>query len=597
MQTLQPKTLLQGGRYKIIKTLGQGSFGITYLAVHTGLNRKVAIKEFFMRELNSRSEDGSITGMSDGSLSQNYCQKFQKEAINLCHLDHPNIVRVTDSFSENGTYYYVMDYIDGQNLDDYIKQHHVSESEAVEIIKSVADALIYIHENHHMLHLDLKPGNVMRRESDGRIFLIDFGLSKHYSNDGQPETSTTIGLGSAGYAPVEQGNKTKDGEFRPTIDVYALAATFYKLLTCETPPPASDLVSDDELIENNLRVKGVSDNLIKIVVEAMCPNVRKRTQTIRDFKIDLEGIKVEANPTSNVISNEIIGSDKDETIVTSANNSNNSSEAVEGKTLVGPKTASGMSDFTEQPQLEEPVVTETMEVESRKTDYAVEKDIVFGLAAIFFILAVIGELVSCAHEEGNLGILGKLPPWVDCATSVLGECGLFILLYAMLKPASINCGPSVSGIALGCAFLNVFSLVVTDESDVMIGCFSLPVAVVWMVCLTVFGIKAIKNKEICDFKNEETNYLKYTGILCLVVVAFFIISSFIEGTKAFIEGYREAETGMDKTNLKDPIMFSTICYAVDIISYFVDIVQAYVMTKCTIQLSNHRYEITHNKTR
>lgn len=293
MQQLTQGTLLHGGTYKIEKILGQGSFGITYLAEHTNLGKKVAIKEFFMKELNSRGEDGSITGMSDSSLSQNYCQKFKKEAINLSRLDHPNIVRVTDSFSENGTFYYVMDFIEGQNLNDYIKSHYIDEAEAVSIIKSVADALIYMHEEKHMLHLDLKPGNVMRRESDGHIFLIDFGLSKHYSTDGQPETSTTIGLGTAGYAPIEQGNKAKNGEFRPTIDVYALGATFYKLLTRETPPPASDLVSDDELLENKLREKGLSDNLIKVVTEAMCPNVRKRTQSVREFRDALTDYSVQ----------------------------------------------------------------------------------------------------------------------------------------------------------------------------------------------------------------------------------------------------------------------------------------------------------------
>ena len=292
MQQLTQGTLLHGGTYKIEKILGQGSFGITYLAEHTNLGKKVAIKEFFMKELNSRGEDGSITGMSDSSLSQNYCQKFKKEAINLSRLDHPNIVRVTDSFSENGTFYYVMDFIEGQNLNDYIKSHYIDEAEAVSIIKSVADALIYMHEEKHMLHLDLKPGNVMRR-NDGHIFLIDFGLSKHYSTDGQPETSTTIGLGTAGYAPIEQGNKAKNGEFRPTIDVYALGATFYKLLTRETPPPASDLVSDDELLENKLREKGVSDNLIKVVTEAMCPNVRRRTQSIREFRDALTDCSVQ----------------------------------------------------------------------------------------------------------------------------------------------------------------------------------------------------------------------------------------------------------------------------------------------------------------
>lgn len=213
-----------------------------------------------------------------------------------------------------------MDYIVGQNLNDYVKTHYVDAEEAVSIIKSVADALIYMHEEKHMLHLDLKPSNVMRR-SDGHVFLIDFGLSKHYGDDGQPETSTTIGLGTVGYAPIEQANRARNGEFRPTIDVYALGATLYKLLTRETPPPASDLVSDDGLLENKLREKKIPDNLIKVVIGAMCPNVKKRIQNVREFRDALTGSRTlesaSAKPSEEtvVIKNKTKTNDGEGTIV------------------------------------------------------------------------------------------------------------------------------------------------------------------------------------------------------------------------------------------------------------------------------------------
>ncbi len=306
-------TLLHSGTYRIVSVLGQGSFGITYLAEHVNLGKKVAIKEFFMKELNSRDEDGSITGMSDGSLSLNYFKKFKKEAINLSNLDHPNIVRVTDSFGENGTFYYVMDFIEGQNLNDYVKQHSLSTDESISIICSVADALIYMHEQKHMLHLDLKPSNVMRRANDGHIFLIDFGLSKHYSEDGTPDTSTNIGLGTAGYAPIEQGNKSKDGEFRPTIDVYALGATFYKLLTGETPPVASDLLNNNESLPNNLKAKGVSEALLAVVEKTMNPIVIGRYQSICELKNAI--LSVDVRGASKGYSKEVTKQSDEDTIV------------------------------------------------------------------------------------------------------------------------------------------------------------------------------------------------------------------------------------------------------------------------------------------
>ena len=285
--------------YRIEAVLGQGSFGITYKAkaftVMKGkfgeelveTNTPKAIKEFFMKEVNERDESGSITGMSEGSLSYNYAQKFKKEAENLAGMNHPNIVKVIDFITANNTYYYVMDYIEGENLNEYLKHHKMTEQEATNTIKEVAKALKYMHEEMHMLHLDLKPGNIMRRKSDGHIFLIDFGLSKHYSEEGIPETSTSVGLGTPGYAPIEQSNSKNAKLFRATLDVYALGATFYKLLTGNTPPSADELVSDENIIKSELSKYGIKNSLVSIVVQAMKPSVKERTQNIKALIVSL----------------------------------------------------------------------------------------------------------------------------------------------------------------------------------------------------------------------------------------------------------------------------------------------------------------------
>ena len=133
MKALQPGTTLKNGKYTINKILGQGSFGITYLAAtkipmqgdfgKMDVDVKVAIKEFFMADLNSRSGDGTSLEKTDSSIVKKYAKKFYTEAENLAKLNHPNIVKVLEVFNENNTSYYVMEYIEGETLDDYIKRN------------------------------------------------------------------------------------------------------------------------------------------------------------------------------------------------------------------------------------------------------------------------------------------------------------------------------------------------------------------------------------------------------------------------------------------------------------------------------------------
>lgn len=282
--------------YHITDVLGQGSFGITYKATIKTLakgafgedwvdtNTPKAIKEFFMSDINSRDYSGAVQGFIQGGISSYYAQKFYKEARNLAKLNHPNIVKVTDFIEANGTYYYVMDYIEGDNLNHYIEKYVLSEKEAISIINDVASALQYMHEEHKMLHLDMKPSNIMRSK-DGHIYVIDFGLSKHYNEQGEPDTSTTVGYGTIGYAPLEQGNKTqKSNDFFPTIDVYALGGTFFKLLTGETPPPSAEVLNDETLLSSIMEHHHVSPGLQKIVISAMAPLSKLRIQSVREFR-------------------------------------------------------------------------------------------------------------------------------------------------------------------------------------------------------------------------------------------------------------------------------------------------------------------------
>lgn len=276
-------------KYKILDVLGQGGFGITYKAeaeIVVG-NIKVkalfAIKEFFPSDYCDRDTltNHVIYSNPVKDIVEKSKKDFISEAKRLNGLKHNNIVGVNEVFECNGTAYYVMEYIEGESLGLYIEKYGaIDESVAISIMKPIFDAVAYIHKN-KITHLDIKPDNIMLKNGQNgekHPLLIDFGLSKHYDNKGNPTSTINIRGCSKGYSPPEQymGINT----FTPQADVFALAATLYHLLVGKAPVAAFEIQRD--IIENSLP-KTLSNNVRNAIVRAMRVIKHERTQSVSEF--------------------------------------------------------------------------------------------------------------------------------------------------------------------------------------------------------------------------------------------------------------------------------------------------------------------------
>ena len=282
-------TILRG-IYKIESYLSSGGFGNTYIAKNIEFDEQYAIKEFFWKGVAERDKNQTTVSISNSENVDNFNtqrEKFKKEARRLRQLNNTHIVKVYDLFEENGTAYYVMDYVDGENLSTRLKRTNepLTETEVRNILPQVLDALKAVHAA-GIWHLDLKPANIMVDKS-GNVKLIDFGASKQLNaQKGGATTSTAISY-TNGYAPREQMEQNYD-KFGPWTDIYALGATLYALLTNKRPPLPTDI--DDDISEDKHVAlpfpSTVSEEMKSLVLKMMKTNRMQRPQSVEDIRIE-----------------------------------------------------------------------------------------------------------------------------------------------------------------------------------------------------------------------------------------------------------------------------------------------------------------------
>lgn len=283
---MEPETLLHN-RYIIGKVLGFGGFGITYIAWDKKLEQKVAVKEFLPGEFSTRMPGQTMITVFNGDKSEQFkdgMKKFVDEAKRLARFQNETgIVKVFDSFEENSTAYIIMEYLEGETLTEFLKKKGtLSADEAVEMLMPVMNSLQTVHES-GLLHRDIAPDNIFITKNN-EVKLIDFGASRHATTSHSRSLTVII---KPGYSPEEQYRSRGDqGKY---TDVYALAATLYKMITGKTPPDAMERrakyenKNKDILIKPHKLCKKIPVNKEVALLNALNVRIEDRTENIEEF--------------------------------------------------------------------------------------------------------------------------------------------------------------------------------------------------------------------------------------------------------------------------------------------------------------------------
>jgi serine/threonine protein kinase len=285
-----PLNFQLNNKYIIKKVLGQGGFGITYLAEDTLLDIEVCIKELFISGSSTRGSNMTVLTQNMKEFTfADFKERFIQEAKQLARFNHPNIVRVIEFFEANNTAYVVMEYIAGQTLKDKVAfGGPLSADVSQKIIESILDAVEVVHKA-GMLHRDIKPDNLIIG-SEGRIVLIDFGSARAYSDE---KTIAQTAMVSPGYAPLEQYNpNARKGTF---TDIYSIGATFYFMLTGEKPLNVTERYTERQKAPHEIN-PSVSMQVSSAVMLAMEMKAEDRFQNVADFRLGLKQLATVKKP-------------------------------------------------------------------------------------------------------------------------------------------------------------------------------------------------------------------------------------------------------------------------------------------------------------
>ena len=275
--------------YEIDEILGQGGFGITYLAHDVNLNQRVAIKEYLPVDVAGRVERNEVQPVAGGDHADTYgwgLKRFIKEAQTLARFKHPNIVAVNAVFEENNTAYMVMEYVEGEVFEDALREGRtMSEDYLLSLIFSIMAGVEEIHEA-GFIHLDIKPDNIYLRQ-DGTPVLLDFGSARQAFG---ARSETLTALVSPGYAPYEQYDTNAADKQGPWTDIYALGATFYRAVTGRGPKDAMSrvhgILEGKERFKKSARLAAgrYSEQLLNAIDTALEFKPADRPQTIQAWR-------------------------------------------------------------------------------------------------------------------------------------------------------------------------------------------------------------------------------------------------------------------------------------------------------------------------